>query len=333
MREEKDKNLSRREFIARLLKSGISVAATGGICYWLYDGVGPQVDGENREIVTIPDFSVPKRNGQTMCVVTCSERINAVRKAIDMLGGIERFIKPGEIVLIKPNVAFATPAKLGATTNPELLAEVVRLCYDQGRAKQVIVTDNPINDPASCFSLSGIGKAASLAGAKVMLPKEYYFKPTTLKSGKLINNWPVLFEPFTNVNKVIGIAPVKDHHRSGASMTIKNWYGLLGGRRNIFHQDINTIIAELAIMVKPTLVILDGIEVMVSNGPTGGSLTDLQRKNTLIASCDQVAADSYGASLLGLKVSDLPYLAKAELAGAGTTDYELLKPLIGEVSV
>jgi uncharacterized protein (DUF362 family) len=103
----------------------------------------------------------------------------------------------------------------------------------------------------------------------------------------------------------------------------------LGGRRNIFHQDINTIIAELAMMVKPTLVILDGTEVMMTNGPTGGSVSDLKRKNTLIASCDMVAADSYGCTLLDLKPADLPYLAKAQAAGAGTTDLESLKPAMG----
>jgi uncharacterized protein (DUF362 family) len=115
-------------------------------------------------------------------------------------------------------------------------------------------------------------------------------------------------------------------------MAMKNWYGLLGGRRNIFHQDINTIIAELAIMVKPTLVILDGTEVMMTNGPTGGSLSDLKRTNTLIAACDMVAADSFACGLLDMKVSDLPYLAKAAAAGAGTTDYQSLKPIFAEVS-
>ena len=81
-------------------------------------------------------------------------------------------------------------------------------------------------------------------------------------------------------------------------------------------------------MVKPTLVILDGTEAMVTNGPTGGSLSDLKRTDTLIASCDHVAADSYGCGLLGLRVADLPYLAKAQKAGAGTTDYESLKPIM-----
>ena len=127
---------------------------------------------------------------------------------------------------------------------------------------------------------------------------------------------------------LIGIAPLKDHHRSKASMTMKNFYGLLGGRRNVFHQDINTIIAELAMMVKPTLVVLDGTEVMISNGPTGGSTSDLKRCDTVIASCDMVAADAYGCSLLGLSPDDLPYLTKAQAAGAGVMDYQSLKPII-----
>jgi uncharacterized protein (DUF362 family) len=221
---------------------------------------------------------------------------------------------------------------LCATTNPELVAEVVRLCYSRGKAKKVIVTDNPINDPASCFTLSGVGKAASEAGAEVVLPKANMFKVTSLTGGVLIKDWPIFFEPFSKADKMIGIAPIKNHHRAGASMTMKNWYGLLGGRRNIFHQDINTIIAELAMMVRPTLVILDGTEVMMTNGPTGGSISDLRRANTLIASTDCVAADSYGCTLLDLKVSDLPYLAKAEKAGVGTTDYETLKPIFATIS-
>jgi len=134
------------------------------------------------------------------------------------------------------------------------------------------------------------------------------------------------------VDKLIGISPVKDHQRSRASMSMKNFYGLLGGRRNIFHQNINTIIAELAMLVKPTLVILDGTEVMMTNGPTGGSISDLRRANTLIASCDMVAADACGAGLLNLKVSDLPYLTKAEAAGVGITDYEALKPKTAQIN-
>jgi len=332
MNKENDVKFGRREFISRVSKAGISVAAAGAAAHLLYDGKGPSSRAGDEELVTLPDFSVPYRAGQTMSIVTGPNRVNTVDKAIELLGGIERFVLLGETVAIKPNIAFASPPMLGATANPELVAEVVRLCYSRGRAKKVYVTDNPINDPASCFTLSGIGKAASGAGAEIIMPREGLFKNTTLAGGRLIKNWPVFCGPFKTVQRLIGIAPVKNHHRAGASMAMKNWYGLLGGRRNIFHQDINTIIAELAILVRPTLVILDGTSVMMTNGPTGGSVSDLRQANTLIASCDMVAADSYGCGLLGLSVSDLPYLAKAEKAGAGTTNYEALDPKIATVS-
>ncbi len=323
MGEQADKSLDRREFLSRTGKAGLSIAAGAGIYYLLYDNKGPS-GRESKELVTLRDFSVPYKAGEVMSVVKGADRVKSIDKAIELIGGIERFVKAGETVVIKPNAAFATPSILGATANPELVAEVVRLCYSGGGAKQVYVTDNPINDAASCFRLSGIGKAAEAAGAKVLLPRSYDFKPTTVKGGKHIREWPIFFGPFEKADKVIGISPVKSHHRSGASMSMKNWYGLLGGRRNIFHQDINGIISELSVMVRPSLVILDGVEVMMTNGPTGGSLSDLRRADTLIASCDMVAADSYGCGLLDLRISNLPYLAKAEAAGAGVTDYKSL---------
>lgn len=318
---------NRRQFLISTSRAGVSIAAAGVASYLLYDPAGPKPMAESEIVSGLADFSVPYAPGNTLSIVTGTDRITTVNRAIQVLGGIERFVKPGDTVAIKPNVAFAAPSLLGSTTNADLVAEVIRLCFVKGRAKKVIVLDNPINDPASCFALSGIGNAAEMAGAEIILPRENLFKPVTLKKGRLIRNWPVFMVPLEKVDKLIGIAPIKHHQRSGASMTMKNWYGLLGGRRNIFHQEINAIISELAMMVTPTLVILDGTQVMMTNGPTGGALSDLRQANTIIASCDQVAADSFGCSLLDLTVNDLPYLEKAESAGAGTTDYQSLKPV------
>ncbi|MDH3803325.1 MAG: DUF362 domain-containing protein [Deltaproteobacteria bacterium] len=321
---------NRRGFLLRLLKGGISIGAACSLSYWLYDATGPGRVKNQNGLVTLPDFSIPSPMGK-MSIATGLDRVKAINRGLQALGGIETFIKQGDKVLLKVNAAFATPPILSATTNPQLVAEVARLCYKAG-ASTVVVTDNSINDPSSCFSLTGIWEGAQLAGAKVLLPKESFFQPTTVSDGVLIRNWPILWEPFQGINKLIGIAPVKDHHRSGASMTMKNWYGLLGGRRNIFHQDINTIITELAMMVKPTLVILDGTTAMMTNGPTGGSLSDLKQTNTMIISTDQVAADAFGATLLGKTVAELPYIIKAEAAGLGTADYEALSPARVNVS-
>jgi len=214
---------------------------------------------------------------------------------------------------------------LSATTHPDVLAEVARLCFAAG-AESVVVTDNPINDPESCFALTGLGEAASRAGARTVLPKPSAFSRVTVPGGSLIVDWPTLTDSLRRADKVIGIAPLKHHNRSGASMTMKNWYGLIGGRRNQFHQHIHEAIAELATMMRPTLVVLDATTAMMTNGPTGGSLADLRQTNTMIVSTDQVAADTFGATLLGRTPADLPYLAKGEERGLGTTDYESLRP-------
>lgn len=318
--------LNRREFLARCAKAGLSVCAAGALAYLFYDPKGPRrVSAQQSAGVHLADFSIP---GQppVMGVARGADRTQTIRQALQVVGGIEAFVKPGDRVVLKVNAAFASPPALSATTHPELVSAVIRLCLKAG-AREVMVTDNPINDPASSFSLTGIAGATASAGGRIVLPADSFFRPITLSGGRLIRNWPVLFEPFKSGNKLIGLAPVKDHHRSGASMTMKNWYGLLGGRRNIFHQDIHTIITELALLVKPTLVILDGTTSMITNGPTGGSLSDLKQTGTMIVSTDQVAADAYGAGLIGKAVGELPHIGMAAAAGAGTADYARLKPV------
>ena len=320
--------IDRREFVNRCVKAGVSVAAVGGAAYYLYDAEGPAAHPAEKSEITLPDFSVPHKAGDTMSIVSSDNRREGIDKAISLLGGMERFIEPNDRVVIKPNVAFSSPPALGATSHPEAVGKLVELSLKAGAAS-VVVTDNPINDPASCFDISGIREATEKAGGKVILPADDLFRNTTVENGQLIKNWPVLYGALKTADKLIGLAPVKHHTRSGASMTMKNWYGLLGGRRNIFHQQMNRIIYELTLLSKPTLVVLDGVTTMISNGPTGGSTSDLKETNKIVASCDTVAADSFGATLLGLNQEDLPYIGMAQEADIGTADYQSLKPQTG----
>lgn len=321
--------LNRRQFLDRLAKAGISITAACAAGFWFHDAKGPTLSKNDQSNLILPDFSIDAP-GQKMSIVRGEDRVATLRMALKSLGGVETFIKKGDRVLLKVNAAFASPAMLSATTHPAIITEMTQLCFRAGAAS-VVVTDNPINDPTSCFTLTGIADAARSAGARVLLPRDDLFSPMTVKDAKLIRNWPVLYKPFTDISKVIGMAPLKDHHRSGASMTMKNWYGLLGGRRNIFHQDIHSIIMELAMMVKPSFVILDATTSMMTNGPTGGSLSDLKNTNTMIVSTDQVAADAFGASLLGRSLDELPFIGKAEAAGIGTADYQKLNPVMASI--
>ncbi len=317
---ENEPEMRRREFLIRSAKALGCAGAAGLMSYLFYDPKGPSAVVNQEKLVSLPDFSMSGQKPSLVAVRNTSDRKKALRTGLKALGGMESFIKKGDRVMVKVNAAFASPPSLSATTHPDLVSETIRLCFAAGAA-EVVVTDNPINDPSACFMLSGIEKAALSQGARLVLPRKEFFNPTTVKDAKLIRQWPLLYAPFKGINKLIGMAPVKDHHRSVASMTMKNWYGLLGGRRNVFHQDVHGVIEELAVMVSPTLVILDGIWTMMTNGPTGGSLADLKQTDTLIVSTDQVAADAFGAGLLGKRPENIPYISKAQSRGAGTADF------------
>jgi uncharacterized protein (DUF362 family) len=319
----RDLHAERREFVLRIWRAGLMAVGAGTLGLALWDPVGPSGKDPHKTRLEIPDYTVPGQDGK-IAVARGSSRSRNVTAALNVLGGMAKFVQPADKVLLKVNAAFASPPVVGATTHPDMVRQVAKLCFDAG-AQQVMVTDNPINDPASCFNLTGIEPAARGVGARVMLPRPDRFEPFSLDGGQLIRNWPVLGAPLRWADKVIGLAPVKDHHRSGASLGIKNWYGLLAGRRNIFHQQIHTIIAELSMMVKATLVVLDGTWSMMANGPTGGSRDDLKETGTVIAGTDPVAVDAVGAGLLGKSIDDLPHLKMAESAGAGTVDYQSLR--------
>ena len=333
MKKVRTDELNRRDFLKRLGYASVLTLAAGGLGLALYDAKGPAPAEGPKALTGLGDFTPRGRAADqaTMAIVRGTDRAAMFEQGLKALGGMESFIQKGDRVLIKVNAAFATPASLGATTHPELLAAVAGLCSKAGAA-QVLVTDNPINNPDSCFEITGLAAAARTSGARIIAPRAALFAPLSLPGGKLIENWPVMAGAFTGVTKVIVVSPVKDHQRAGASMILKNFYGFLGGRRNVFHQDINGIITELSQLLKPTLCVLDGTVSMMTNGPTGGSLSDLKDTGTMIISTDPVAADAVGVELLGRTLADVPYIEMAAKAGAGQADYQRLNPVLNTKS-
>ncbi|MFO0973581.1 MAG: DUF362 domain-containing protein [Phycisphaerae bacterium] len=244
--------------------------------------------------------------------------------ALAPMGGIERFIHKGDTVLVKPNVAFDRGPAMGATTNPRVVAEVVQLCRGAG-ARRVLVADNPIEKAEPCFAKSRIREAAERAGAEVILPAAAHFSPVVIRDrdpdprrNEALGTWEVFFKPLAVADKVIGLPPIKDHNLCFASMGIKNWYGLLCGRRNQFHQAIHDIVSDLGMMMSPTLVLVDGTRVLMKNGPTGGRLEDVaiggvSGAPTIVAGVDPVATDAWCLQhLLGRDPGKLRYLELAE---------------------
>ena len=245
-----------------------------------------------------------------------------VRRALEAMGGMKRFISRGDVVVIKPNIGWDRMPIHAANTNPDVVGAVVKLAYEAG-AKVVRVADGSCNDPNRCFQRSGIWKAAYALGAEVVLPAEHRYR-TTRMHGELLDEWPI-FTTLVDADKVINVPVAKHHNLAKYTSAMKNWYGVLGGRRNRLHQNIDTSIADLATFMRPTLTIVDAMRVLMRNGPQGGNIDDTRVMNTVFASVDQVAADAYGCTLIGEHRDHLPYLKMGHERKLGTMFYENLR--------
>jgi uncharacterized protein (DUF362 family) len=142
--------------------------------------------------------------------------------------------------------------------------------------------------------------------------------------GDVLDEWPI-FTTLVAADKVINVPVAKHHNLAKYTAAMKNWYGVLGGRRNRLHQNIDTSIADLATFMRPTLTIIDAMRVLVRNGPQGGNIDDTKIMNTVIASIDQVAADAFGCTLIGQHRDNLPYLKMGHERGIGTMYWENLR--------
>jgi len=309
--------ISRRDFVKLALRAGAGAFAVGGFGYLLHDrsapGTGPSGEKWIRDYTVARSDLLPE-----MTIVRGDSPGELVRRAVDLLGGMERFVSRGDVVGIKPNMAWDRTPEQAANTNPEIIRCVVDMCYSAG-AKKVIVTDVSCNEPRRVFQRSGIASAAREAGAEVILPKKSLFKTVSIK-GEILKDWPV-YVPLIEVDKLINIPILKHHNLARATIAMKNWYGILGGRRNRLHQQIDVSIADLAEFMRPTLVILDAFRALVTNGPQGGSLEDVRLLGIVAAGLDQVAIDAYGATLLGLRPEDLGYVRIGDERGLGTMRY------------
>ena len=257
-----------------------------------------------------------------LAVVHGSSPEKIVTAAIDALGGINKFISRGDIVVIKPNIGWDRTPEQAGNTNPEVVAAMVRLCFEAG-AKKVRVFDRPVNDPRRCFVQSGIAPAAAALGANVDYADERKFRDMDI-GGTALKSWPLYTEIF-EADKVINIPIAKHHGLAKLTMSMKNWMGVMGGQRRQIHQKLDESLVDLSRKIKPTLTILDAVRILTANGPQGGNLADVKKLDMVIAGVDQVAIDSYGATLFGMKGSDLGYVRMAHQLGMGQMDLAKIK--------
>lgn len=320
---------SRRELITRVGAAAgvLAGSALVGRAVWDKGGFGAATSTGVRQVrdYRLRDPGTPELAQLAVARGRGDEAVSAdtlVRRAVDALGGIKRFVSRGDVVVVKPNIGWDRMPIHAANTNPDVVGAVVQLAFEAG-AKKVIVADGSCNEPERCFQRSGIWRKAYALGAQVVLPQSHRFRTTRLK-GEVLDEWPI-FTTLVDADKVINVPVAKHHNLAKYTAAMKNWYGVLGGRRNRLHQNIDTSIADLATFMRPTLVVVDAMRVLMRNGPQGGNIDDTKVMNTVFATVDQVAADAFGATLIGQHRDNLPYLKMGHERGLGTMYWEQLK--------
>jgi uncharacterized protein (DUF362 family) len=317
----KDETIGRRDFLKRSSCAGLAVAAACGTGFWLKSR--SEHPGRESSSSQTKDYRIQLAAGlPRMTVVSGGEPAALAVAALAALGGMQRFVSRGDVVVLKPNIGWDRVPQQAANTNPDLVKAVAQMCMDAG-AKRVVVTDVSCNDPRRCFTRSGIKAAAESIGATVLLPEERKFRDHKIQ-GELLSVWPI-FTPILDADKVINMPIVKHHNLSRVTMGMKNWYGILGGRRNQLHQNIDLGIADLATFMRPTLTIMDAYRVLMANGPQGGNLNDVKLLRTVVAGVDPIAIDAFGATFLDLRAEQIPYIMIGHERGLGNRNYAELQ--------
>ncbi len=317
-------DISRRDFIANLLKLGSGALLAGSL--------GSLTACSEPDKITVPPSptsnTVPAGTATPLptphdvaylTVVRGPDTKSIVRSAVKALGGMERFVQPGNDVIIKPNICVDYHTyEYAATTNPDVVGELVRLCLTAG-AHRVRVMDQPFGGSATrAYERSGIAKAVKEAGGEMEIMSDIKFRITPLPGGRDITRWPVYADAL-NTDVLINV-PIAKHHSLGRlTLGMKNLMGLIQERNN-FHFNLGQRIADLTTLLRPRLTVIDAVRILTNRGPTGGSLDDVKIMNTVIASHDIVAADSCAATLFGLTGLDIPAVRCGAEMGLGITD-------------
>ncbi len=264
-------------------------------------------------------------------VVISGEAVTATKKALDAMGGISRFVKKGQRVVLKPNMSFARTPEFGATTHPLVVATVAQACVEAG-AQEVLVIDHTLQRAELCLERAGIRDACkNITGVHVLaLQERKFFREIKISQGKVLDRVEVVKE-ILDGHVLINIPVAKSHSATGVSLGMKGLMGLIWDRESFHSQyNINQAVADLGIVIKPHLTVLDATRALVSGGPSGPG--DVKKPNLIIAGIDPVAVDSYGVSIVpwygqNFKGRQVEHLLMAHQRGLGKIDIEQLKVL------
>jgi uncharacterized protein (DUF362 family) len=262
--------------------------------------------------------------GQSLVAVAEGTDYAAVtRKAINALGGMKRFVKAGDVVVVKPNMGWDRSSEFAANTHPQVVRAVVEECLAAG-AKKVKVFDNTCNDSRRCYVNSGIeGALKGMKGVECKHIEKERFRKVTL-NGKFLKEWE-LYDEVLSADVYINVPVAKHHGLSKLTLGLKNVMGIMGGTRGYIHRNLDVALADVNSHVKSHLTIIDATRILTAHGPQGGDIADVKVLNKVIASTDTVAADAYATTLFGMKPSDIPVTVTAYKRGLGEMNLDKIK--------
>ncbi len=248
-----------------------------------------------------------------------------IRAALKEIGGLESLIKKGDTVVVKPNIGWDRTPELAANTNPDLVKELVTMCYKAG-AKTVKIFDRTCNDAKRCYKNSGIAKAAEEAGAKVDYVSESssFYDVVTAPDAVTLKTWSV-YQDVMKANVVINVPILKHHGISGLTVSMKNLMGIIGGDRGEIHQGIDKNLSDLTRIIPVELVVVDAYRILTGHGPQGGNASDVRLGNQIIVCTNPVMADAYATKLFGLEPSRTGFLKVASERGLGEINVSKMK--------
>ena len=253
-----------------------------------------------------------------------------VRRAVEALGGMALFVPRGTNVVVKPNVCVSYRTyEYAATTNPWVVGTLVKMAFEAG-ARSVSVFDNPFSgDAAEAYATSGIAEQVKAAGGQMVVMSGRKFVSTQIPAGKWLKQ-AYIYDDILKADVFINAPIAKDHSLARLTLGMKNLMGVVASPAEM-HANLGQAIADLHTRIKPQLTVVDCVRILTRGGPEGGSLADVKKLDTVVASADFVAADSYVAGLFGLKPNDLDYVTAGATMGLGQSD--LSKLVVQELSV
>lgn len=241
-------------------------------------------------------------------------------KAVKEMGGMERFVRKGDIVLVKPNIAWDRTPEQAANTDPGVVAALVDMAYKAG-AKRVNVFDVTCNEERRCYDTSGIAAAAKEKGAFVFFPDHWNVVKAHFPCKSAMEGWPVIRDA-VECDVFINAPVLKDHGLTGLTLSMKNLMGAVSGTRGLIHSGIGDKLVDLAEFFKPDLIVIDATRYLKAHGPSGGNLSDVVKMDKVMAATDPTLADMFAAGLVGRDPMALPNVRAAVDRSFGRHDLE-----------